>query len=309
LALLNYKGFEPLFFSGKLRRQLALCYHDIGIPLDSNLHQVAPDVFRQQIQSLIERGYQFLSADDFLLSKRFKGLRKLACITFDDGYKSILIEAAPILKEFGVPGTLFLNTRLLDGKIFWRDKVRTLISHYLVSDFKQYLTIHDSTLADKIDFENFYLSTKANKVNSKALEKSLNDYFLDNGLPLEDSSLYLNESELNELLTFNFSIGNHTENHYRLSSLSDQEKKDEIYQNKLRIKSLNLPEAKTFAIPFGENRSFDQLDIKILKEQGYKAFFMTNQGHREMNVAQLEIRPLGLAYSNRILPPNENIFK
>lgn len=308
LAFLNSKRLKPLFFSQGIRRKIALCYHDISEPTDPNLHQVSPDKLKEQLRSLQEKGYRFVSADDFLLKKDYRLLSKIACVTFDDGYKSVLISAAPILKELNIPATLFLNGRLLKGEIFWRDKVRKILARNCVEEFQYDLNQQNQELARSIDFDEFYRSTKSNKVNSKLLEVYLDKFFEKKDCHLIDSSLYLNLNELKDLLKFEFIIGNHTFNHYRLSTLNKEEKRNEIVSNQEMLDKLNVLESSIFAFPFGENGSFNQEDITILKDQSYKGFFMTNQGQRTLNIPSINIDALGLAYSNRILPPNENIF-
>jgi peptidoglycan/xylan/chitin deacetylase (PgdA/CDA1 family) len=38
-------------------------------------------------------------------------------VTFDDGYRDNLTEAAPVLAEFGIPGTIYLPSRIIDGEV------------------------------------------------------------------------------------------------------------------------------------------------------------------------------------------------
>ena len=308
MALLNFRGFKPLFFSNGVQRRLALCFHDISENSISNLHQVSPEIFRKQLISLKNKGYRFLSADDFLLANRLRIWRKTACVTFDDGYKSVLKNAAPILRELNIPGTLFLNGRLLQGKIFWRDKVRVIVSNNAVDEFRHYLKRENTALADLIDFGDFYRSTKKTKVDSKILESYLDSFFRMKDWDLTNPNLYLNKDELRELVKFDVTVGNHTLNHYRLSSLSVADKQLEVAENRKAIVNSDLIESKVFAFPFGENGSFDQQDISILKKEGYRGFFMTNQGQSKLNVPNLNVSSLGLMFSNRVLPPNENIF-
>ena len=45
------------------------------------------------------------------------------CVTFDDGYADNLLVAAPILKRFGIPATVFVASGYLDGRVMWNDRV------------------------------------------------------------------------------------------------------------------------------------------------------------------------------------------
>lgn len=74
------------------------------------------DEFKQNINSLRRRGYQFISLADAYnhLTKDLFRRKKYAVLTFDDGYQSLL-EVLPWLEEQNIPATLFINGKYLDG--------------------------------------------------------------------------------------------------------------------------------------------------------------------------------------------------
>lgn len=85
------------------RRTLILLYHSVG---ESPL-AVPVAMFRQQVAWLAERA-TFISLDAAMQTDR--GNRLQVAITFDDGYASLLDQAAPILAEYGAMATAYLNT-------------------------------------------------------------------------------------------------------------------------------------------------------------------------------------------------------
>ncbi|MGE5597687.1 MAG: polysaccharide deacetylase family protein [Hyphomicrobiales bacterium] len=93
-------------------RPRILCYHSIGTPA-WGVNDVSPARFRRHIELALAMGYEFVPAND-IASGQAAG-RKLA-ITFDDGLRSVAEHAAPILRDFGVPWTLFVVTGLADGR-------------------------------------------------------------------------------------------------------------------------------------------------------------------------------------------------
>lgn len=99
---------------------------------------LSPENFRQHLQYLKERGYNFISMQnlvDFFDSG--SGLAaKPILLTFDDGYKDFTADALPILKEFGAKATVFTPTGLLEnpGYMTWNDANDANISGVLVAN-------------------------------------------------------------------------------------------------------------------------------------------------------------------------------
>ncbi len=102
-----------------------LCYHKF-LPNDSSLLNTPPGIFRQQMAFLKENGFRTISPDmlmDFLRYRR-QIPKKAVMITIDDGFKSGLKTAAPILLEFGFSAVFFIYTDYIgvSGKaLTWQD--------------------------------------------------------------------------------------------------------------------------------------------------------------------------------------------
>ncbi len=103
-----------------------LCYHSIGQSA-YGVNDVTPEKFRRHIELALEAGYRFVPARDLALNG---GGEKDLAITFDDGLRSVLTEAAPILKEYGLPWTFFPVSEWSDNRhpfndddfvLGWRD--------------------------------------------------------------------------------------------------------------------------------------------------------------------------------------------
>lgn len=94
-----------------------LCYHTIG-QAEWGVNDVTPARFRRQIEQALSAGFRFVSASEIV---RTGGGAKDLAITFDDGLKSVLTEAAPILKEYGLPWTFFPVSEWSDGRHEFED--------------------------------------------------------------------------------------------------------------------------------------------------------------------------------------------
>jgi heparosan-N-sulfate-glucuronate 5-epimerase len=85
---------------------LVLCYHAVSPTWPADL-SIAPELLREQLRHLAGRGYRGVTFSEAVAGA---GGGKLVAVTFDDGYRSVLELALPILAGLGMPGTLFVPT-------------------------------------------------------------------------------------------------------------------------------------------------------------------------------------------------------
>jgi peptidoglycan/xylan/chitin deacetylase (PgdA/CDA1 family) len=85
---------------------LVLCYHAVSADWPAGL-SVTPERLERQLGGLLARGYEGATFGDAVLRPR--AARTLA-VTFDDAYRSVLELARPILRDLGIPGTVFVPT-------------------------------------------------------------------------------------------------------------------------------------------------------------------------------------------------------
>lgn len=90
-----------------------LCYHGISSSW-SNPTAVSPSAFRRQIQHLVRRGYSGTTLSGLAAKAEDAAASRRVAVTFDDGYRSIL-QAKPILDEFGFPATVFVVTSFAES--------------------------------------------------------------------------------------------------------------------------------------------------------------------------------------------------
>jgi peptidoglycan/xylan/chitin deacetylase (PgdA/CDA1 family) len=93
-----------------------LTYHRVG-PLPAGpapTWNVTPGRLREQLAGLLRRGYRPLPLHRLLDASTAAGPRAFA-VTFDDGYEGVHRHAWPVLRELGVPATVFLATAYLDS--------------------------------------------------------------------------------------------------------------------------------------------------------------------------------------------------
>lgn len=105
------------------RRSVILGYHGIARSArddDLFMLQVPPDRFRAQVEMMAEAGFTFVTTEE--LVRRAAGGSPppgLAALTFDDGMRSTFTNALPILRELGIPATVYVPTGWIGGESPW----------------------------------------------------------------------------------------------------------------------------------------------------------------------------------------------
>jgi peptidoglycan/xylan/chitin deacetylase (PgdA/CDA1 family) len=96
-----------------------LGYHRVAP--DRDVLAVSPDAFRRQMEALLESGSRIVRLDAALGLLAGAVPDYYVCVTFDDGYRDTLENAAPILRELGIPATVFVATAIIDGRanFYW----------------------------------------------------------------------------------------------------------------------------------------------------------------------------------------------
>ena len=97
-----------------------MAYHAIAdVQPGADPHDLCthPAVFAEHLRLLSERR-QVVSLGD-AVAGRFTSGRPAVAITFDDGYRSVLSDAAPLLERHGFPATVFVPTAHLGGHNTW----------------------------------------------------------------------------------------------------------------------------------------------------------------------------------------------
>lgn len=268
--------------------------------LGNAVHNVQPENIYKQI-AWLKKYYDIVDVDD-LFAEPYKA--GCCAITFDDAYKSVFTGALPALEAHNAPATVFVNGTTLKGKIFWRDKIRLILNSDLTKDF--IIWAKEFCETNHITEENFYFSTKKPSVNSKDLSVKL-DQFLENYPDVRckvknfciDNNFEWPQSSF-------IKYGNHTYNHYVLSSLSIEEQKSEILENRDLLSGLvgEHSLSRVFSIPFGGLDTFNEDTIKILKEAGYIGALLSRSRFNKANIKKLP-QVHGFPVLERLMPPDD----
>lgn len=246
-----------------------LLYHSVmphapKVPVRT-VHNVTVQQLRQHLLDLSDF-FEFVSLDEFSKARSKAGL---ACVTFDDGYSNVFENAMPVMQSMNCPFTVFLNPVTFGRRWNWRDKIRHLIHHQLVDEFLEY---YPMAFTDG----RFYRYSKHPANNSADLDRALDLFLSGSRIDLYGDYPYVSHDALvqNPLVSY----GNHSLNHYVLSSLDEQQQYQEIsIAHKLLSKISGLKISGCFSAPFGGSGDINSVTLDIIESAGYHSILMSRQ--------------------------------
>lgn len=99
-----------------------IMYHKIDGNSAASRLSVSPESFKAQMSFLKSHKYNVVKLEDLAEMVREDKLpSKTIAITFDDGYENNYLSAYPVLKEIGLPATIFIIPAMIgnDGYLTW----------------------------------------------------------------------------------------------------------------------------------------------------------------------------------------------
>lgn len=95
-----------------------LAYHLVDRRMDAGIAWITPKRFERQIAWLAESGYRSLSLSEYL-RRDHAAAEKRVVITFDDGYRSLVQYALPILSRYHFRATVFVIAGYVGRPNLW----------------------------------------------------------------------------------------------------------------------------------------------------------------------------------------------
>lgn len=146
-------------------------------------------------------------------------------LTFDDGFREVYDNIAPILEKKGVPAIFFLNPAFVNNReLFYRCKISLMIDE-LKNKTADLLPIYSKVLPAAPDTGTVIAALKnLNQHNASVLDILANNIHFSFEDFLEKKKPFLTSSQIVDLHKRGFTIGAHSMNHpyYHLLSVEDQ---------------------------------------------------------------------------------------
>lgn len=258
---------------------------------------VSPQVFREQLHFLADRGFRVLSFRDAL-----EGLEagrafppRSALITFDDGYRDNLVVAAPVLAELGFPATIFVATRVLwRSELLWEHRVLWALDSLPPAQLEELLR-DDFPLGGRAPGPWLVLDSRGPDLAARRrLGERLGQAIAEAGIdePQLARELYLSAEELRTLPDQGIEIGSHGAEHHQWTALSAREKANDLTEaDEVLRDALETEPLPVFCSPYGSHRRGDRA---LLRERGFRAATSVRFGTNRRRTDRFLLRRVSL---------------
>ncbi|MFM8478589.1 MAG: polysaccharide deacetylase family protein, partial [Planctomycetaceae bacterium] len=171
-------------------------------------------------------------------------------LSFDDGYRELADEIAPLLKRKGIPATFFLCSSLIDNRSVFFEDHAGWIAHVMQSA----APAARRAVADILNNAGTSLELLLkSRVPQPLLLHSLSEVLnLDIDAWLKTEQPYVTSTQVRQLLHDGFTIGAHSVNHPLFSDIPLDEGVRQIRESLQELDAGFGLSARVFAFPYGE---------------------------------------------------------
>ena len=205
---------------------------------------------------------------------------RAACITFDDGYRSLHDLALPILKKYKLPATVFVTSGHLDESNMWNDRIIEALRRMPVGtlDLSE-VAMNTWQINSNRDRKRAAQEiTKAVKYRPARMRQEI-VCKIEMHAGTEGPSLMLTRKMIATLVENGIEIGAHTITHPILRNLDDESAYNEISESKKQLETIIGKPVNFFAYPNGKaGIDFDERHAKMARNAGYTAAFASSTG-------------------------------
>ncbi len=269
-----------------------------------DLGNIRPEVLDKAIAAL-KKEFDIISLEDAVgcVSGGRRGPGRPLSITFDDGSKSYVSHAVPILESHGAPSTCFLITDCVDDRtVYWRYLYNYCVHAGLGRQLEEFIREEYDVPAAEGGVIRFTRNNFSKEATEHLVEKIMGSMVSEREYREREGRLFLYSDDIdglkgNPLVNF----GVHTRSHPVMMGLSDEEIRDEI-SDSIEFYGREIGGGvPMFSIPFGRlYRDYDERTINIARDLSVEVILSAYGGGNS------EGQPL---YNVRRIPVQEDMLK
>ena len=290
-----------------MNKYVVLLFHSIDdrdLLSFKNLGNIHPDVFEGMLRSL-KRDYDIVGLEQLVacIAGKEKGSGQLLAISFDDGPKSYVSRAVPLMESMGIPSTCFLITDCIGDKtIYWRYLYNFCIQRGLENQLGALISAEYGVGVPGEDVIRFTRSHFTKGKNEQVMKAIFAHFVTEAEYREKEQKLFLSGDDI-ELLKRNplVSFGIHTRTHPVLRHLGRGEIIDELSGSIDFYRAKIKEETPMFSIPFGRlYKDYDDRTIFAARDLSLKVILSAYGG------CNLPGQPL---YNIRRIPVREEMWE
>ncbi|MEA2205835.1 MAG: hypothetical protein QOE77_2611 [Blastocatellia bacterium] len=283
LNLLASGGAFAPFRKANRHKALILMYHRFSRGDDA--FSTSAPAFRRQLEYL--RAHYTLTTVSQLAKQLGEGEEvqsSLAAITIDDGFSDAHEIAFPLLKQHGVPATVFVVTDFVDQRSWiWTDKARFLTFHTRIE--KREISVAGHAFELNLNGPSSRFEAAA-RINERL--KLLDDNVKDEAIASIAAALKITIPELppkeygpltweqaREMHNDGVEIASHTLTHPILTNIPDERLRTELQESRRRVAETIGHDSGAFCYP---NGNYDGRVIREVERAGYQSAVSTEPG-------------------------------
>ncbi|WP_033219152.1 polysaccharide deacetylase family protein [Kitasatospora phosalacinea] len=256
-ALLRRSPLQPVFRAHAARRLAVLAYHGIDDPA----------AFRAQMERLA-RTARPVGVDE--VARAAEHRRPLpdrsVLVTFDDGDRTVLTEALPVLARLGVPAAAYVITDLVGGdQPYWWTEAAHLVAH--------------GGRADALPGLDPSAAVRRLKALPDAERRSALAELRATATRQAPRQRQLSRDDLHALADAGLAIGNHTASHPCLDRCDDADIDAQLLAAHDKLTRWMGCPPTSFAYP---NGNYDPRADRVLRTLGYRTGFLFDHRHAEL---------------------------
>lgn len=270
-------------------------YHRVNDDRDPFLYGLPVSTFRAHMRYLTAN-FPLLTLDQIATGEFSDRHPYYVAVTFDDGYRDNFVCAFPILKELGIPASIFLvSGHIESGQMPWYDLVRLAFKLTTRASFSlEHAGGPSGAFKSALDrlcgMENTLLWLR--RMREPDRRAAIPRLFGELGVP-SDLSLpnqMLRWDDIRQMSKQGISFGAHTVTHPVLSNVSVAQLREEISESKRAIEQRLQRPVLHFAYPFGHYPDFGPQAKQFVRTAGYKTAVTAEWGVNEPGSDLFELR-------------------
>jgi peptidoglycan/xylan/chitin deacetylase (PgdA/CDA1 family) len=247
--------------------------------------EITPRFLDRTIRALKRWKFDIVSMDEVCQrAVTLASRRRFACLTFDGGYKDLMVSAYPVLSRHGVPFTIYLPTAFPDGlgEAWWLALEEVIARENrlsLVMDRKeQHFDIGQTSEKYQLyEFLEGWMRSLAPSDLSAAIKDLCTRYSVDLAALSREASM-----DWGDLATLaadpHVTIGSATVNYPVLSRLKDAVALREMTMGRAVAQAAFNRDVRHFAYPFGDHGSWRRPHAAMAEEAGFASAASTISG-------------------------------